>query len=91
MNKQEQEREQELDDIRSVMRMEAGRRFVARLLSESRIYQTSFAGQSNQTIFNEGMRNMGLFVFSEVEEACPNLLLEMMQEGINERRSEHAK
>jgi hypothetical protein len=75
------DRSKELADVKAVMMTEPGRRVVSRLLGWSRLYQTSFAGQSNQTIFNEGMRNVGLMLLREVDEACPDLLLRMMAEG----------
>lgn len=82
-SKQDEEfdRKEELNDIRQIMAILPGRRFIGRILAEARIHQTSFAGQSNQTVFNEGQRNLGLFVLREITEACPELLIKMMQEG----------
>lgn len=79
--------DQEKADIQAVMRMESGRRFVSRILGRARLYETSFAGASNQTIFNEGMRNLGLTILSEIDEACPQYVLDMMKEEQNARSS----
>lgn len=86
MSKVDKQRQQELDDVLAVMKMESGRAFMRRILGRARIYETSFAGQSNQTIFNEGMRNLGLIILSECEEASPELVLKMMSEENDERR-----
>ena len=75
------QRKKDLADVKAVMMTEPGRRVVSRWLGLARIYQTSFAGQSNQTIFNEGMRNMGLIMLREADEACPDLVLRMFAEG----------
>lgn len=79
------ERERELEDVLAVMKMESGRAFVRRILGKARLYQTSFAGQSNQTIFNEGMRNLGLMILHDCEEASPELVIKMMSEDNDER------
>lgn len=77
---EQQDRQEELNDICAVMDLPAGRRMVARILAKGRLYQTSFAGHSNQTVFNEGMRNMALWLFKDLDEACADQLLLMMKE-----------
>lgn len=59
---------QELDDLKFVMGDPRGRRFIHKLLTRSGLYRCSFNGQSNQTIFNEGARNQGLQLLSEVSD-----------------------
>lgn len=75
-------RVEELNDVHQVMETEYGRRMMYRLLSESGIYRSSFSpGQpDNQTFFNEGKRNIGLFWLSEIQEICPKLYLKMIGE-----------
>jgi hypothetical protein len=75
------ERKRELADIRAIMDTEHGRRFMTRLLGWSRLFQLSFTKEREVTDFNEGMRNIGLRLFAELDEACPDLLLRMMAEG----------
>lgn len=78
---EKQARQQQLNDLCAIMDIPEGRRFVGRILAKGRLYQTSFAGHSNQTIFNEGMRNMACWLFYELDEACADKVLLMMQEN----------
>lgn len=78
--KDEQIRDRELHDMRSVMETIEGRRFVWRLLSQAGVFRTSFTGNST-TFFNEGMRNIGLIVMADVQEACADKYLVMMNES----------
>ena len=73
------ERKKELEDIRWLMGHKQGRRFVMRLLEKAGIYRTSFTGNS-ETFFREGMRNLGLFVLSEVMEVTPDQFALMLKE-----------
>lgn len=84
--KPEQIRNEELDDIRAVMNMESGRRFMSRLLGRARIFESCYAGSTNDTMFHEGERNIGLFILSEIDEACPQRTIEMMRESYERNR-----
>ena len=77
---------EELDDLRIVMGSQGGRRLIHRMLSRAGIYKCSFAaeGSSELTAFNEGGRNLGLWVLSEVGTACPAHYLKMIEEHKNE-------
>ena len=59
---------EELDDLKFVMGDPRGRRLVHKLLTRAGLYRCSFNGQSNQTIFNEGARNQGLQLLSEISD-----------------------
>lgn len=72
-------RRSELSDIASILGTRAGRRFFWRLFTECGIFKTSFTG-NNSTFFNEGMRNVGLKFFSDVNE-YPDLYLLMAKEA----------
>jgi hypothetical protein len=69
--RQEQERLQELDDIKLLLKQPEGIRFFKRLLERCHVFRTSFTGNSF-TFFNEGERNIGLFLMNEINEACPD-------------------
>lgn len=73
-------RDQELDDVRALMDLPAGRRFMWRLLERAGIYRTTFTGNS-ATFFNEGMRNLGLIFVADVHEACPEQYTRMLAEA----------
>lgn len=72
-------RKTELEDIRWLMGHKQGRRFAMRLLDKAGVYRTSFTGNS-ETFFREGMRNVGLFVLSEVMEVAPENFAKMLEE-----------
>lgn len=83
--KAEQERRQDqLNDICAVLATGQGRRFIWRLLEKAHLFQTSYAGATNATFFNEGERNVGLWVYLELMEANPELVLLMQQESKEE-------
>ncbi|SAL47408.1 hypothetical protein AWB74_02129 [Caballeronia arvi] len=56
----------ELDDIRWLMSGKRGRRFVWRLLGDARLYQQSFDGNTNWSIFNEGKRSIALRLVAQI-------------------------
>lgn len=72
-------RRQEIEDLKWLMGHKQGRRFVTRLLEKAGVYRTSFTGNS-ETFFREGMRNIGLFVLSEVMEVTPEQFAVMLKE-----------
>lgn len=73
-------RDLELEDVRFVMNAPQGRRFMNRLIEFCGVNKSSFTGNST-TFFNEGQRNVGLMVFTDLEESCPDLYLLMRQEA----------
>ena len=60
-------RERELNDLRKIISTEEGKNFFCRLLTRGRIYTTTFTGNS-QGMFNEGERNLALWVLGELTE-----------------------
>lgn len=73
------EREILLNDVRHVLSSVQGRRFVWMILDMAGVYRSSFTGNST-TFFNEGARNIGLRVLSDVMDAKPEAFLQMQQE-----------
>jgi hypothetical protein len=78
--KGKRKREQELEDIRSVLATRQGRRFFWRTLIMCHVFETSFTGNS-QTFFNEGERNIGLKLFADLNESDPEAYLKMLRES----------
>lgn len=74
-------RDQELDDLRTVLGTPQGRRFYWRTLGECGIYRTSYTGSSNSTCFNEGKREIGLRLMADLMEAAPEKYILMQQEA----------
>lgn len=68
------------DDLKQILDTKAGRRFIWRKLQECGFFRSSFTGNS-ETFFREGMRNMGLKLMAEVNEACPEAYVLMLKES----------
>jgi len=77
--KQEQER-RDAEDFAWLMEHPQGRRFVWRLLDRAGVYRTSFHSSGSVTAFNEGKRDIGLWVMTELHDHAPGALLEMITE-----------
>lgn len=77
-------RKQEIADIRTFLDLEAGRRFIWRLLEHCKVFQ-SIWHNSALIHFNEGKRDVGLFILSEITEADQKALLRMMTDAANEK------
>jgi hypothetical protein len=88
--RQQLERQLEVDDLSWLMSDKRGRRFVWRLLSAAGVYQLSFvAGDQSVTAFREGNRNQGLQLVALVMKHCPERFSEMQKEARNhDRRNE---
>lgn len=69
----------EANDWKWQMSSARGRRLVYRLLERTGIYRTSMTGNS-YTFFNEGQRNVGLFIQAIITEHCPEEYAKMLVE-----------
>lgn len=72
---------QKIEDARSVMSTPNGRRFVMSVMHYSGVNRLSFTGNS-ETYFNEGARNIGLWIQSMLQTEMPDLYLQMIKENI---------
>lgn len=83
-------RDRDVEDFKVVMSTVQGRRFIRRVLHDvCGVHRTCFHGPStNDAFFDLGQRNVGLFVLSEIEEACPEKGLLMNAENIEMKRKE---
>ena len=66
-------------DLLWVMSSPEGRRFVWRILEGAGLYRLSYTGNS-ETFFNEGQRNIGLKLLSELQKVSPDEYVKMTQE-----------
>lgn len=75
-------RAQEIEDIRELLKIPAGRRFLNRMLTISRTFHESFTGNST-TFYNEGKRSIGVTLAKDIaladREAFANLLSEQAE------------
>jgi len=71
-------------DIRELMSSAGGRRWVHGLLEFTGLFRSSFTGELSWTAFNEGQRNVGLRVYAEINDVCPELYGVMREEMASE-------
>lgn len=77
-------RDRELEDVRIILNTTEGRRFYSRYLHICGLFKSSMTG-NNTTFFQEGERNIGLKLFTDMNEAAPELYIEMLKEELEER------
>lgn len=67
--KRKNERDQELDDLRTLIKSPAGERFFRRFFKLGRMFDCSYTGD-NDTFYHEGRRNFALLILGEVTEVA---------------------
>ncbi|KKM17596.1 hypothetical protein LCGC14_1674210 [marine sediment metagenome] len=77
-------REREVEDLKVILNSAGGRDFVWRLLSQCGNYKISFTGDNNLTNFNEGKRQIGLWLLAEIGEANPHVYIQMQSERVED-------
>lgn len=73
-------REIEKSDFLWLMQDKRGRRFVWRLLDKAGVFRITFRPNSDEGVFLEGMRNMGLVLMADINEVCPEKYQVMVNE-----------
>lgn len=86
--KEQSDHERRLNDLRYVLNDRRGRRFLWKTMSDCGIFQTSFSSSTNVTFFNEGQRNVGLKILSDLNEAAPEVYVLMCEEEKKEREKQ---
>jgi len=82
----------ELNDIRKVLSIVEGRRFIWRILSMAGVFCASYVSKdSNHTAFNEGKRDIGIGLLQDLMEAKPEAYAQLQNEFISEAKSEKPK
>jgi hypothetical protein len=84
-------KDRELDDLKVVLKLPEGRRFIYWMLSSVGVWNTSFSLNSMQTSFNEGRRDVGLMLLKQLDEAEPNVHSQMLKEHYSELKSKKPK
>lgn len=69
-------RENQLVDLRDLLDSQVGRRFIKRVLDQTHPFQTSIGDNMRE---REGERNIGLWLWSEIMEAYPGIIPELLQ------------
>lgn len=84
--KKDQDRLQELNDLRDVMNTGAGFRFVKRLLNITGPFQMRFNTDHSIHSFMDGQRNVGTRIVTDVLEACPEQLSRLLIESSKDEK-----
>ena len=77
-------REQELADLRAALNLPQGMRTIRRLLALSNVFGPSFATDPYNTAFNEGLRQMGIVILKDAQEAAPEMMVELFKPAENQ-------
>ena len=75
-------------DLKWLMSSRQGRRIVWRLLSTAGVFQLSFNQNAMVMSFNEGRRNYGNLLLSQINSICPDLYPRMAKEANDERNGD---
>ena len=67
--------------LKDILSRPGGRDFIWRLLTQCGVYDTSFTGDAPHTFFNEGKRQIGLWVLTEIDEADNRSILLIHEEN----------
>lgn len=81
----------EFDDIRKVMSTPPGRRFVCRYLKFCGAFRTPFAMDSNSAYYQMGQQNVAFKIMGDLNEACPELYVAMINEDAMEQQKKVVK
>lgn len=77
---EERRRKQELEDLRKIISIPEGRRYLWRKLGEAGCFRTPFTLNSASTAFNCGSHNFGLRLLDEINAADAYAFSKMQQE-----------
>lgn len=88
--KQRSRRQRELDDLRAVLQLEAGRRLIWRVLEHCSVF-SSVWDPSSRIHHNAGRQDVGHFVMAEVAAADDEAIYRMMREAKARDRADDAE
>ncbi|MDL2315704.1 hypothetical protein LJC59_01285 [Desulfovibrio sp. OttesenSCG-928-A18] len=73
--------EQEIEDLRVMLKNPAARRMFRRLLGSGNVLGPSLGNSEANTTYNEGVRAVGLWLATKIERAAPGDLSRLMLES----------
>lgn len=74
-------------DLRAILRMPEGRRFLFDLLGVCGVFENSFSAVPGETFFKEGKRLIGTTVLKKINEADPTAWIDMQVEKLKEEET----
>jgi hypothetical protein len=84
-------RDREIGDIRKILALPEGRRFMWRIMEFAGPTRLSFSQNDRTTAFNEGRREVGLFLLKDIMEVKPEAFIQMQREHISEAKADAQK
>lgn len=84
----ERKRDREKSDIRFILKSPEGRRIYWNIMSETGVFRLSYNGDTNNTLYNEGRRSVGLNMLNNLLDAKPEAFSQMQQEFAAEKKIE---
>ena len=75
------ERERQLEELRVLLSSSGGRYFMWRILSKCRVFDTLSVHDPHTMAIYSGMRDIGLWLLSEIEETDKDFFTSMYKEG----------
>lgn len=84
--KKKSSRDVEIDELRAILDTYGGRAFYWRLLSECRVYASSFSTDPLTMAHAEGQRKIGLWALGELEPLSPGIMDKMRIEAVERER-----
>lgn len=74
------ERTQELEDVKALFSIPAGRRFLYRIVSEARLVDVQLLADERSQSFWLGQKNFAARLFDDMAAVCPSKAIELMVE-----------
>lgn len=78
------------NDLRDILALPSGRRFIGTILEAAGVYRTSFDTEALVMAANEGRRNQGLWLLAAIQRIDPNAYLLMLQERMAQAKADLA-
>lgn len=78
--KEKYRRDVDLEDVKTLLGLPQGRRFIWRLLKQTKVFESVWS-PSAQIHYNAGRQDFGHFIMGEVVKANPDALVQMMKES----------
>lgn len=75
---------QDIADFKWLMSDHRGRRFLWKTMGDCRLFQSSIGPTDAVTNYNEGQRNVGLLLLSQVNDLTPELYAVMAAENVEQ-------
>lgn len=74
-------RDREIEELRVLLSVRGNRDFIWRLFAKTRLFKSSYTGNSHDAAHMEGQRAVGLWTLAELNEADPQAFIKMQIEN----------